>query len=304
MSVAENLEPPTGGLTPEEERELYRQEMEIARRHQQHFPVVMALWGLGNLAVWLSLFPLTMMGILPLWAAFIVATINVTLCYLPSHEAQHSNYAKAGEPLRWLNEFIGYVSTIPMVGPFKVLRLTHMEHHAHTNDPELDPDYGVKAPNWRAALWKSVKSYQPGRPDSYEAALRRIGDTPAVRSAVLEATILHLTFYTVLAVLAWSGYALEAALIWWLPRMIGTAYISLYLSWAPHHPMTGRGRYRDTRSFENPFFGNWGALGMENHFIHHLHPGIPLTRHPQVFMEMMPILEKRGVRHERLFQDG
>src|SRR5262249_42798914 len=104
---------------------------------------------------------------LPLWAAFPIATVNVILCYLPSHEAQHSNFGRPGDRLWWLNELIGYVSTIPLVLPFKIARLTHLEHHRHTNDPDLDPDYGAHAATWWQAIMTGIKRRQPGQPNSY-----------------------------------------------------------------------------------------------------------------------------------------
>jgi beta-carotene hydroxylase len=100
-------------------------------------------------------------------------------------------------------------------------------------------------------------------------------------------------------VLAWAGYGLEAALIWWLPRQIGISYISLFLSWAPHHPANEKGRYRNTRFFTSPL-GNILVLGMEHHGIHHLYPAIPLTKNAAAFREMKPILEARGCRFEHL----
>ena len=145
-----------------ESNKLIRRERAIARKYIGKFPLAMAIWGLGNLVCWLALWPLVFAGILPPWAAFPIATVNVILCYLPSHEAQHSNFARSGERLRWLNELIGYVSTIPLVLPFKIARITHIEHHRHTNDPDLDPDYGAKADTWWQAILTGIKRRQPG----------------------------------------------------------------------------------------------------------------------------------------------
>jgi hypothetical protein len=126
-------------------RALNRLEKEVADQFMGGLPWGSIAWGLGNLAVWLSLWPLTLTGVLPLWAAFPIATLNVMLSYLPSHEAQHRIIAREGEPLFWLNELVGYLSTIPLVLPYQVARLTHYEHHTHCNDPVLDPDAGTKA---------------------------------------------------------------------------------------------------------------------------------------------------------------
>ena len=100
MNIAVS-EPGTAAPVGEKsDRELAREELTIAREYIGPFPVFMAIWGLGNLVCWLALWPLVMTGTLSLWIAFPLATLNVVLCYLPSHEAQHSNYAKSGEPLR------------------------------------------------------------------------------------------------------------------------------------------------------------------------------------------------------------
>lgn len=282
------------------DRELARAELDIARKYYNRFSVFMLVWGLGNLACWLALWPMTIMGIIPLWLAFPIATLNVILCYLPSHEAQHSNFARSGEGLRWLNELLGYVSTIPMVLPFKVARLTHMEHHSHTNDPALDPDYWVKADRWYQHLWQGLKNRQPGHKHPYAETMTRLGDQPVVKRAILEGAIQTLAYWAILSALAWSGYAIEAALLWWLPRHIGTSYISLMLSWAPHFPNPERGRYRNTRYFTFPL-GNIVALGMEHHIIHHMHPGIPLNWNAAAYRDLKPILDARGCRDE-LFQ--
>ena len=37
-----------------------------------------------------------------------------------------------------------------------------MEHHRHTNNPELDPDYTDGAPNWWKAILKTWWNRQPG----------------------------------------------------------------------------------------------------------------------------------------------
>jgi len=285
------------------EAELARMEKDIARKYIGGLPWMMVVWGLGNLAIWLSLFPLVMTGVLPLWFGFIIATLNVTICYLPSHEAQHSNIAKPGTPLRWLNEFVGRVSTIPLVFPYGVLRLTHMKHHAYTNDPEDDPDYFNKAPNWLASAWNTIKAKQPGYEDRYGIALEKMGDTPEVRAAVTEAIIWRLSHIVILCAMAWSGFALEAFFLWFIPKHLGSIYIIAFLSWAPHHPFTEKGRYRDTRAWRlGGGMGIWNVitLGMQYHVIHHLHPAIPLFRNGPAYWEMREILMARGLKNDGL----
>lgn len=278
--------------------ELMRAEREIAHRHLNKFPYLIVFWGLANTAVWLSLFPLVMMDIVPLWAGFIIATANIMLSYLPSHDAQHDIIARPGQKLRWLNEFVGHWSLIPLVLPFRIARATHMEHHKHANNPDLDPDYGTHAPNARAALINSIVTRQPGS----EGGLKSYGDVMVrlgLEKQLLDGLIANLTFYGTLTAMAWTGFALEAALLWWLPRHIAFTYIIFYLSWAPHHPAETTGRYKDTRGWRSRF-GNIGSMGMQYHIIHHLHPRIPLNRTPRAYWEMRDILIARDCKIDNL----
>lgn len=274
------------------EPELMRLEREVARQHIDKFPYFAVFWAFSNLAVWLSLWPLVFMGFLPLWIAFPIACLNITLSYLPSHEAQHDIIARPGSKLRWLNELVGHLSTLPLLLPYRVARLTHIEHHKHTNDAELDPDYSSKASGPWASIWGSIQGSQPrtnGGLKSYGEALQRMGRG----DVILDAILYELVYFTILFSLAWSGFAIEAALLWWLPRHFALIYIRFFLSWAPHHPGTRQGRYQNTRSFRS-ILGNIGSLGMQYHIVHHLHPRIPLYRTPMAYWQMRPILAARG----------
>jgi beta-carotene hydroxylase len=276
------------------ETELEVLERKIAAKYMHIVPWGAIVWAFTNLFVWLALWPLVFMGLLPLWLAFPIATLNAMLAYLPSHEAQHSIIAREGRRLRWLNELVGHISVIPLALPFRVLRHTHFEHHNHANDPLLDPDYSVHAESDWAFLRKSILGRQPdseqGGFNAYPAALERVGKS----HMMLDALAFNAIYYTVLFASALSGYALEAALLWWLPKQIAITYIQYYLSWAPHHPAKAQGRYKDTRGFKSKV-GNVFSMGMQFHVIHHLYPRIPLALTPAAFRELKPILIRKGV---------
>lgn len=268
-------------------------ERKIASKYMHIVPWGAVAWAFTNLAVWLALWPLTFMGLIPLWVAFPIATLCVALSYLPSHEAQHSIIAREGRPLRWLNELVGHLSVIPLAYPYRVLKHTHFEHHNHANNPDLDPDYGVHAKDTFEFLKFSILGRQPqgtrSNNSAYPAALERTGKS----HMMLDALIYNFVFYGVLFGCAWSGYAIEAALLWWLPKHIGITYIQYYLSWAPHHPGNKTGRYHDTRGFKSKL-GNLVSMGMQYHIIHHLYPRIPLMLTGAAYYDLKPILEKKG----------
>ncbi|MEM6476302.1 MAG: fatty acid desaturase [Pseudomonadota bacterium] len=271
--------------------ELRKLELKIARKHSGMVPWDAVVWAFGNMAVWLSLWPLVLLDILPLWAAFPIAVANMALVYLPTHEAQHDIIARPGTKLRWLNELVGHGTSWMLVYPFEVLRVTHLDHHRHTNDPERDVDITCKAAGPWSALWSTIRQRQPDakRSGDYMASLARNG-----REDLIFLTLLYrLGWIAILGALAWNGYALEALFLWWLPYQIAISYIVFFLSWAPHHPSNETGRYRNSRAWKSKV-GNWGSMWMQFHIVHHLHPYIPLTRTPAAFWEMKPILEARG----------
>jgi beta-carotene hydroxylase len=274
--------------------EIARLERDIARRHINRFPWLAVAVGLAVPVLWLTLWPLVLTGLMPVWAGFGAATLLAIIGYLPSHEAQHDIIARPGSRLRWLNELVGHAATLPLALPYGLAKATHVEHHKHTNKPDLDPDYASRAPGPLRAVWHAIQNRQPRAKGGFVAYARtmvRIGRL----DLLLTAAIYRLSWFAILSALAWSGYAIEAAALWWLPHHVGYIYIQYYLSWAPHHPANETGRYRHTRSFRAAL-GNIGSLGMQYHVVHHLHPRIPFWRTPRAYWEMKPLLEAQGAR--------
>ncbi len=278
-------------------QELMRLERSIAEEFMGGLPWGSIAWAFTNLAVWLSLWPLTLSGMIPLWAAAPIATVNVILSYLPSHEAQHRIIAREGERLFWLNELVGHLSPVPLGLSYEAARLTHYEHHKHANDPEFDPDINTKSDSGWRMIVKDIGSQLrtvTKMSTAYAKALGRLG-TEEARRAGAAALVYALATNALLFGFAWAGHALEVAALVWLPRIVGGVYIRFFLSWAPHHPAKDLGRYRDTRGFRSRL-GNILTMGMQYHIIHHLYPRMPLFRHPAAFRALRPILVARGCR--------
>ena len=53
----------------------FEKEKEIAKRFSTRFQWEMIIIGIGQACVWLALWPLTSLNIIPLWIAFTIATI-------------------------------------------------------------------------------------------------------------------------------------------------------------------------------------------------------------------------------------
>ncbi|MDA8892094.1 fatty acid desaturase [Hyphomicrobiales bacterium] len=271
--------------------DLAEEERLIAGKFKGKTPWIMIAWWFLNLSVWLSLWPLTIAGSISIWSSFFIASICACLCYLPSHEAQHENIGKKGSSFFWLNELIGYTSLFIIALPYRLAKATHLLHHTFTNNPTKDPDYGVKGKSLLDALW--INLFVNRQKDT--PYLEFLEDSSEKKKILFEALVTRISHWLILVSFAWAGYGVEVLAIWWLPRLLGSSYLQMTLSWAPHHPMEEQGRYRDTRGFKAPI-GTILTSGMEYHIIHHLHPSIPLNLNPQAYRALKPILEKRNCR--------
>ena len=266
----------------------FAKEKEIAKSFSKSFQWEMIAIGLGQVSVWFTLWPMVIYSIIPLWAGFLIATTCACFAYLPSHEAQHGNYSRGNPKMKWLDGFVGHLTLITLAIPYHLLRVTHMKHHAYTNNPIKDPDYN----NAHGPLSSVIKNSLDGSSINYEKYLEVFESDKAFTKSFNKAVPLALFFWASMLVLV-VLFPLETMLLWWLPAKIGTVYTTVYFSWYPHQD-TGEGRYKDTRFWSHwiPRFFNHS---MQLHFIHHLHPGIGHFDEPKAIEALKPFMIARKV---------
>ena len=267
----------------------FEKEKVIAKSFSQRLQWEMILIGLGQAAIWLSLWPLVLNGIIDLWVGFFIAILCACFAYLPSHEAQHGNYSRGNPRLRWLDGFVGHITLITLIYPYHLLRVTHMKHHAYTNDPEKDPDY-LNAHT--SSVLKVIKNVLDGSTVDFGKYLEVFSTDKAFVNSFKKAIPISLLYRFTLLVLV-IIFPLETLLLWWLPAKIGTVYTTVFFSYFPHLG-TSTGRYQNTR-----FWSHWMPRylnhSMQLHFIHHLHPGIGHYDEPKAVEALKPFLIARKV---------
>ena len=275
----------------------FEKEKAIAKSFSQRFQWEMILIGLGQAAIWLSLWPLVLNGIIDLWVGFLIAILCACFAYLPSHEAQHGNYSRGNPKLRWLDGFVGHITLITLIFPYHLLRITHMKHHAYTNDPEKDPDY-LNA--HAGSVLKVIKNSLDGSSVDYGKYLEVFSADKAFVNSFEKAIPIALLYRFTLLVLV-IIFPLETLLLWWLPAKIGTVYTTVFFAYFPHLG-TSTGRYKDTR-----FWSHWMPRyinhSMQLHFIHHLHPSIGHYDEPKAIEALKPFLLARGIPGSREIPD-
>jgi beta-carotene hydroxylase len=267
----------------------FEKEKAIAKSFSQRFQWEMILIGLGQTVIWLSLWPLVLNGIIDLWVGFLIASLCACFAYLPSHEAQHGNYSRGNPKLRWLDEFVGHITLITLIYPYHLLRVTHMKHHAYTNDPEKDPDY-LNAHS--SSVLKVIKNVLDGSTVNYEKYLKVFSADKAFVNSFEKAIPIALLYRFILLVLV-IMFPLETLLLWWLPAKIGTVYTTVFFSYFPHLG-TSTGRYQNTR-FWTHWMPRYLNHSMQLHFVHHLHPGIGHYDEPKAIEALKPFLVARKV---------
>ena len=267
----------------------FEKEKAIAKSFSQRFQWEMILIGLGQAVIWLSLWPLVLNGIIDLWVGFLIASLCACFAYLPSHEAQHGNYSRGNPKLRWLDEFVGHITLITLIYPYHLLRVTHMKHHAYTNDPEKDPDY-LNAHT--SSVLKVIKNVLDGSTVNYEKYLKVFSADKAFVNSFEKAIPIALLYRFILLVLV-IIFPLETLLLWWLPAKIGTVYTTVFFSYFPHLG-TSTGRYQNTR-FWTHWMPRYLNHSMQLHFVHHLHPGIGHYDEPKAIEALKPFLVARNV---------
>jgi fatty acid desaturase len=268
------------------------EEKAIVEKYIEGFPWLMVIWGVGAPLLWLALWPLTSLGIIPIWAGGIVSIFILCFSYFPVHEAQHGNIGRPNSRWRWLNELVGYASAFAISLPYRLHRIMHLKHHAYTNSSEKDPDIYIRADN----IWQAIKiaymCLQPKHPNCVNMKL--LEDTPENKKIALEAFIIIRITWLIMAILAWNGFALGLLVLWWIPKQIARMYIPIVCTWLPHYPMQETGRYRETRGWKSKV-GTILTGAQEYHLVHHLFPSIPLNRTPAAYRELKPLLEAEGM---------
>ncbi len=267
----------------------FEKEKAIAKSLSQRFQWEMVAIGMGQATIFLSLWPLTLMGYIPLWAGFLIATLCACMAYLPSHEAQHGNYSRGNPKRRWIDSLVGNFTLITLIYPYEILRVTHMKHHAYTNHPKKDPDYDNQHASSVAKLAIQVLD---GTSVDYSKYEEVFAEDAAFQKGFKKGALIGLTYRAVLMIAVFL-LPLHTLFLWWLPAKLGTVYTTTFFSWYPHLK-TEQGRYKDTRFWQH-WMPRYINHSMQLHFIHHLHPSIGHFDEPKAIEALKPFLIARGV---------
>jgi beta-carotene hydroxylase len=195
------------------------------------------------------------------WTADIV--FRTWMMFLGTVMAHECTHGKLGKTKR-ANFLWGRLALIPVTVPYVNFRKTHLMHHAHTNDPEMDPDFLVKADHWWEMPIRAVSV-----PHNWVIWLYKRGMVK--RADVVEWV---LTYVFIVALYLAIGFEAGIARTAWglFPALF---LVSMFL-WYPFAAMTHEGySLGDAQYKSHNYYGKvvyWATLGLSMHRIHHMKP--------------------------------
>ena len=267
-------------------------ERKLARTFMGRIEWEMILIGVLQFTTWIATWVLVIQGIIPLLIGFLIALFTACNAYLPSHAGQHGHLSGGRKNLQWLDYLVGQISVIPLAQSHEILKVTHLKHHAHTNDPDMDPDFfHGNAKNWWEAAVNVNIAYNDEGP-----ALRAIENhqenDPKFKEALEKGGSWAFLFYFAQIILA-VLYPIETLLLWWIPKRVATSYLGIVFSYFPHSGLE-KGRYKDTRFWTNrmPRFLNHS---MQIHTMHHMYPRICHYDEAKAIEALKPFMIERGM---------
>ncbi len=262
----------------------------IWKRHTVDFawPTVMlaAAVGVGHLAVWGAV----LSGHVSMGWGFVLQTLVAYLAFTVAHEAAHGNVHGKRTDWKWLNGALGWLGGVILFAPFPAFKVLHLQHHAHVNHGEDDPDHWVASSNPVGVVARcfTIMPYYyftllvgPSSRTNAGARVRRISMMTLV------------TFLAVGGVFAVFGLWLEVLALWIGPAIVASGILAFAFDWLPHHPHDGKERYHDTRIILGPGLP-LATMWQSYHLVHHLYPRVPFYRYGTCFHELRPELEERG----------
>lgn len=213
------------------------------------------------------------------WCCFCFNVLALHLAGTVIHDASHNSAHRN----RILNAILGHGSALMLGFAFPVFTRVHLQHHAHVNDPENDPDHFVSTggPLWLIAarfFYHEIFFFKRRLWRNYE---------------LLEWFLSRLFLITVVFLGCHYGFIGYIMNFWFVPALVVGLALGLFFDYLPHRPFQERDRWKNARVYPNSIL-NLLILGQNYHLIHHLWPSIPWYKYQAAYYATKPLLDAKG----------
>lgn len=220
----------------------------------------------------------------PLSVAMTINVVCLYAAYTISHEAVH----RIAHADHRVNAWMGRIAAALEGFSFPLFRALHLQHHAHTNDPERDPDWIIgRKPRWLLPLWLIVRLTH----DNFFMLRRRLWSGRGRQLAEHLTTVVLQLSVVVGAVL--TGHGREVLFLWLIPVLMAGTALFLTVAWAVHYPHESNHPLENTRYFRGRLLQVL-TLNQSYHLVHHLWARIPWFRYGKAIDVAERALLERG----------
>jgi beta-carotene hydroxylase len=165
---------------------------------------------------------------------------------------------------------------------FPVFTRVHLQHHAHVNDPENDPDHFVST---GGPLWMIAARFFYHEIFFFKRQLWR-------KYELLEWFLSRLFVATIVIVACQFGFIGYVMNFWFVPALVVGIALGLFFDYLPHRPFQERDRWKNSRVYPSPLL-NLLILGQNYHLVHHLWPSIPWYKYQPAYYAIKPLLDAK-----------
>lgn len=215
----------------------------------------------------------------PGWGVFLMNVLSLHLSGTVIHDASHNSAHRN----RTVNALLGHGSALILGFSFPVFTRVHLQHHAHVNDPENDPDHFVST---GGPLWLIAARFFYHEIYFFKRQLWRNWE-------LLEWFLGRLAV-ALLVVAAWQfdflGYIFN---FWFSPALVVGIALGLFFDYLPHRPFEERDRWKNARVYPSAVL-NLLIMGQNYHLVHHLWPSVPWYKYKPTYEVMRPLLDQKG----------
>jgi beta-carotene hydroxylase len=215
----------------------------------------------------------------PDWSCFIINVLALHMAGTVIHDACHN----AAHRNRVMNAIMGHGSALMLGFAFPVFTRVHMQHHAHVNDPENDPDHFVST---GGPLWLIAARFFYHEIFFFKRRLWR-------KYELLEWFLSRLFVALVIYLACQYGFLKYIMNFWFVPALVVGIALGLFFDYLPHRPFQERDRWKNARVYPSPIL-NIAILGQNYHLIHHLWPSIPWYKYQGAYHAVKPLLESKN----------
>jgi len=201
--------------------------------------------------------------------------VSGTVIHDASHNSAHRN--------RIINAILGHGSALMLGFAFPVFTRVHLQHHAHVNDPENDPDHFVST---GGPLWLIAARFFYHEIFFFKRRLWR-------KYELLEWFLSRLVLFTIVFLGIHYGFIAYVMNFWFVPALVVGIALGLFFDYLPHRPFKERDRWKNARVYPGRLL-NILILGQNYHLIHHLWPSIPWYKYQSAYYVAKPILDAKG----------